>query len=163
MKKINKTLILAMSTTLMTGLTSVAMAGEVTERQDNVFKMTELSSGYMQMAAADSNTAEKPAAAKSKAAEAKCAGNKPISTAPKAAEAACGEGKCGGTMKHEAAGAAKPAKVTPNAKSAIQPANSAPAKPATDASGKSADGKCGQGKCGGAMKKAAEESSATKK
>lgn len=156
MKKTNKTLVLAMSTTLITGLTSAAMAGEVAEIQGNVFKMTELSSGYMQLAAADANTAAKPAAAKSKTTEGKCAGAKPIST-PKAAEGKCGEGQCGGTMKAAATGS--------TAKPAAEPAKaaSANAKPANaNATGKATEGKCGEGKCGGEMKKAAEASAAKK-
>lgn len=144
MKKMNKTLALAMGTTLISGLTSVAMATEV---QGSVFEMTELSSGYMQLAAADTaktDVAAKPTDAKTKAPEGKCAGDKPMA-AHKSSEGKCGEGKCGGTMK-----AAEPAKtVTEAAKPAADSA-----KPAAAATTKASEGKCGEGKCGGTMKAA---------
>jgi len=86
MKKSNKTLALAIGSTLMAGLT-------IGTAQANPFAMTDLSSGYMQLATAD--------AVVKKAPEAKCAGDKPM-TPPKTAEAKCGEGKCGDGMKKPA-------------------------------------------------------------
>lgn len=88
MKKSNKTLVLAIGSTLMTGLA-------VGSAHANPFAMTDLSSGYMQLATAD--------AAVKKAPEAKCAGDKPM-TSPKTKEAKCGEGKCGDGMKKTADG-----------------------------------------------------------
>jgi uncharacterized low-complexity protein len=123
MKKLNKTLALAAGTSLITGLASFTV-------QANSFEINELSSGYLQLAAADTA----PATAKAKMPEAKCAGAKPI-TAPKTAEAKCGEGKCSSDMK-------KP-KTPPKATDA-----------ATDAS-KTGEGKCGEGLCGAAMKASA--------
>lgn len=157
MKKANKTLVLAMGTTLITGLTSVAMASAAIDVNGNAFEMTELSSGYMQLAAADANTTAKPAAAP-KTAEGKCAGAKPIAT-PKAAEGKCGEGQCGGAMKAAATGTAtaKPAAPAP-VKAPVTTVKPA----ATDAASKATEGKCGEGKCGGEMKKAAEASAAKK-
>jgi uncharacterized low-complexity protein len=151
MKKINKSLVLAMGTTLIAGLTSTVNA-ETVATQGNAFEMTELSNGYMQLAAADTATTSTTAKAKAKTMEGKCAGAQPMS-APKAAEGKCGEGKCGGTMK-----AAEPAKATTSA-----------GQPASSATTKATEGKCGEGKCGAAMKKAASGSakaantSATKK
>lgn len=147
MKKSNKTVVLAMGTTLIAGLTSVAMAESI-EIQGNSFKMTELSSGYMQLAAADADSTAKPAA-KAKAAEGKCAGAKPIAP-PKATEGKCGEGKCSGTMKAAAKSGTEPAKATATTKSGA------------DSAKKASEGKCGEGKCGGEMKKAAQ-ADATKK
>jgi uncharacterized low-complexity protein len=107
MKKMNKTLVLAMGTTLISGLASAANVAEV---QEGVFQMTELSSGYMQLATAETTTA------KPKTMEGKCAGAKPMS-APKVTEAKCGEGKCGDAMLHKAAteGAKAPAETTKTA------------------------------------------------
>jgi uncharacterized low-complexity protein len=170
MKKSNKTLVLAMGTTLISGLASVANA---TEAQGGVFQMTELSSGYMQLAAADTTAPAKPTDTKAKTPEGKCAGAQPIA-APKAAEGKCGEGQCGGAMKHEAATAAKPDASTkpadatttkPAADAAkpatatapAKPADATTAKPATDATTKATEGKCGEGKCGGEMKKTASD------
>jgi uncharacterized low-complexity protein len=86
MKKSNKTLALAIGSTLIAGLS----AGSA---QANPFAMTDLSTGYMQVAVADTGTKKAP--------EAKCAGDKPMA-APKTAEAKCGEGKCGDGMKKPA-------------------------------------------------------------
>jgi uncharacterized low-complexity protein len=124
MKKLNKTLVLAAGTSLITGLASFTV-------QANSFEINELSSGYQQLAAADTTA---PATAKAKVPEAKCAGDKPI-TAPKTAEAKCGEGKCSSDMK-------KP-KTPPKATDA-----------ATDAS-KTGEGKCGEGLCAATMKASA--------
>lgn len=133
MKKMNKTLVLAMGTTLISSLASVATASDV---QSNVFQLTELSSGYMQLAAADATTPAKPSDTKAKIPEAKCAGAKPIS-APKVADGKCGEGKCGGAMK-----AAIPATKT----TATVPATTAvtdSAKTTPDASTKASEAQCG--------------------
>jgi uncharacterized low-complexity protein len=146
MKKTSKTLALAMGTTLITGLTSVAVNAQSADSQGNTFQMTELSSGYMQLAAADAATAN----VKPKSMEGKCAGAKPIS-APKAAEGKCGEGKCGGTMK-----AAESAKTAP------VPADSTKATAAPASVDKSKEGKCGEGKCGSTMKKATDANPAKK-
>lgn len=110
MKKSNQTLVLAIGSTLMTGLA-------VGSAQANPFAMTDLSNGYMQVAAADTGAKKAP--------EAKCAGDKPM-TAPKTTEAKCGEGKCGDGMKKPAADGKK-----------------APAPKAAEA--KCGEGKCGDG------------------
>jgi uncharacterized low-complexity protein len=135
MKKLNKTLLFAVGTTLVSGLTTVAA-------QTNPFAMTELTSGYMQLAEAAKTT---PTDAKAKAPEAKCAGDHPITGPNKTAEAKCGEGKCGSDMKKSA----DTAKATDATK-------------ATDTT-KANEGKCGEGKCGAAMKKAAETKPAPEK
>ena len=67
------------------------------------FGMTELSTGYMQVAEADKAAEMKCGAAmggmeKPKAAEGACAGNKKPDAA-KATEGKCGEGKCGEMMQ----------------------------------------------------------------
>jgi uncharacterized low-complexity protein len=100
MKKINKTpLAAAMGAALIS-----TFAANV---QANPFGMTELSSGYMQVAEADTDNkkagemacgASMGGMAKPKAAEGACAGNKPAG-ATKAPEGACGEGKCGAMMQ----------------------------------------------------------------
>lgn len=149
MKKTNKTLLLAMGTTLITGLTSIPASAETVDMQGSAFKMTELSSGYMQLAAADTATenATKSSSAKAKTMEGKCAGAKPM-PAPKATEGKCGEGKCGDAMKKAAA---------ESVKSTTEPTKtiSDGVKPATETSTKTkaTEGKCGEGKCGDAMKK----------
>lgn len=137
MKKMNKALAVAVGSTLISGLSSVAVAESEVQ---NGFQMTELSSGYMQLAAADAATAGKDSNAKAKATEGKCAGAKPISAAPKATEGKCGEGKCGESMKMKAT---EPAKTTATT-----------TKPSSDAASKATEGKCGEGKCGGTMKAA---------
>lgn len=80
MKKTNKTpLALAVGGTLVTGLTSTAIQADLqTELDANPFALTELSTGYMQTAEADS---EKDANMKMMK------------------DGSCGEGKCGGAMK----------------------------------------------------------------
>ncbi len=88
MKKSNKTLALAIGSTLMTGLA-------VGSAHANPFAMTDLSTGYMQVAVADTGAQKAP--------EAKCAGDKPM-TSPKTTEAKCGEGKCGDGVKKPADG-----------------------------------------------------------
>lgn len=92
MKKINKTpLAAAMGVAFMSTVSASAVNAEA-----NPFGMTELSSGYMQvaeMACGASMNMEKP-----KTPEGACAGKKkPAEKA--AAEGACGEGACGAMMK----------------------------------------------------------------
>ncbi|WP_411728429.1 hypothetical protein [Methyloglobulus sp.] len=65
----------------------------------NPFAMTELSSGYMQLAEMKCGASMGMGdMAKPKAAEGACAGNK-AAAATKKVEGACGEGKCGAMMK----------------------------------------------------------------
>jgi len=99
MKKINKTpLASAMGAAFLSTVAATAVNAEV-----NPFGMTELSTGYMQVAAADKAAEMACGAAmggmtKPKGAEGACAGNKKTD-APKAAEGKCGEGKCGAMMQ----------------------------------------------------------------
>ena len=146
MKKTSKTLALAMGTTLITGFAAVAANAQTADAQGSTFQMTELSSGYMQLATADAAT---PAP---KTTEGKCAGAKPIA-APKAAEGKCGEGQCGGTMK-----AAEPAKAP--AAAAAKATTTAPVAAKAAPAAKATEGKCGEGKCGAPMKKAATDTTA---
>lgn len=100
MKKINKTpLAAAMGAAFLSTFAATAVNAEA-----NPFGMTELSTGYMQVAAAD-KAAEMACGAsmggmeKPKAAEGACAGNKKTDTAKPAAEGKCGESKCGAMMQ----------------------------------------------------------------
>ena len=79
MKKTNKTpFAIAIGGTLVSGLTSTAIQADTqTELDANPFALTELSTGYMQTAEADS---DKDSSMKMK-------------------DGNCGEGKCGGAMK----------------------------------------------------------------
>ena len=79
MKKSNKTpLALAVGGTLVSGLTSTAIQADIpTDLDANPFALTELSTGYMQTAEADSET----------------------DSEMKMKDGNCGEGKCGGAMK----------------------------------------------------------------
>jgi uncharacterized low-complexity protein len=133
MKKMNKTLVLAMGTTLMTGLSSVATAESV-QTSANLFAMTELSSGYMQIATAEPAADANKPATNTKAPEAKCAGAKPM-TEGKTTEAKCGD-------MHPKAGADQSGST------------------ATTDAAKTKEGKCGEGKCGDAMKKTSPNSAA---
>ena len=96
MKKLNKTpLAAAMGAALISSFAPTAANAEA-----NPFAMTELSSGYMQLAemkCGESMGMPKPA----KAAEGACAGSKTTAAteAAKKVEGACGEGKCGNMMK----------------------------------------------------------------
>jgi uncharacterized low-complexity protein len=99
MKKINKSpLAAAMGAAFISTL-----AAGTANAEANPFGMTELSSGYMQVAEASAAKAGEMACganmggmAKPKAAEGACAGNmKPA----KAADGKCGAGKCGAMMK----------------------------------------------------------------
>jgi uncharacterized low-complexity protein len=103
MKKMNKSpLAAAMGAAIITTASAAAHA------ETNPFGMTELNSGYMQLAAGemacganmggmDKSDMNPPS---NKTAEGACAGAKPAPTqAPaKSAEGKCGEGKCGGMM-----------------------------------------------------------------
>ncbi len=114
-------LVIAVGTTLVSGLTvtSVMAEGRATV-ESNPFAMSELASGYMQVAQADKNkgamkmkdgacgegkcgASMMPKGALEKTSEGKCAGNKPMPNAKKgskamAMEGKCGEGKCGSSM-----------------------------------------------------------------
>jgi uncharacterized low-complexity protein len=101
MKKINKTpLAVAMGAAFISTFATTAVNAEV-----NPFGMTELSTGYMQVAAADKAAemacgAAMGGMAKPKTAEGACAGQvKPNADKAKTAEGQCGEGKCGAMMK----------------------------------------------------------------
>jgi uncharacterized low-complexity protein len=117
MKKTKQSpLLLAMGTTLVSGLSITAVQAE----NANPFVMTELSDGYLQLAKADTKdekTTKKEEkgsgkmktgacgegkcggktmkGGEEKTAEGNCAGNKPIPKTDKASEGKCGEGKCG--------------------------------------------------------------------
>jgi uncharacterized low-complexity protein len=99
MKKFNKSpLAAAMGAAFISTFASTAVNAEA-----NPFGMTELSTGYMQVAAAD-KAAEMACGAKMggmekpKAAEGACAGNKKTDEA-KGTEGKCGESKCGAMMQ----------------------------------------------------------------
>lgn len=100
MKKINKTpLAAAMGAAFLSTFAATAVNAEA-----NPFGMTEMSAGYMQVAAADKAAEMSCGAAmggmeKPKAAEGACAGNKKPDAAKPAAEGKCGESKCGAMMQ----------------------------------------------------------------
>ncbi|MDD1612176.1 MAG: hypothetical protein LUQ57_03450 [Methylococcaceae bacterium] len=98
MKKMNKSpLAAAMGAAVISTLSATASA------EANPFGMTELNSGYMQVAAGEMNCGanmggmQPPA---NKTAEGACAGQKaaPAPAPAKSAEGKCGEGKCGSMM-----------------------------------------------------------------
>jgi uncharacterized low-complexity protein len=93
MKKMNKTpLAAAMGAALISSFAATAANAEASP-----FAMTELSSGYMQLA--EMSCGDKMGGmAKPKAAEGACAGSKTTSDAKKT-EGSCGEGKCSAMMK----------------------------------------------------------------
>ncbi len=114
-------LALMVGSTLVSGLTATAVMAEGrTDVESDPFAMTELSSGYMQLAQADKakgamkmkggacgegkcGASMMPKGALEKTSEGKCAGNKPMPKAKKgskamAMEGKCGEGKCGSSM-----------------------------------------------------------------
>ncbi|WP_305907036.1 hypothetical protein Q9L42_018005 [Methylomarinum sp. Ch1-1] len=117
-KSKNTPFAIALGTSLVSGLSAnVAQADASIDANSNPFALTELSSGYMQTAQSDQ---EQSGSMKmkdgscgegkcggammqgnqEKAAEGKCAGNKPMpSDKTKDMEGKCGEGKCGGSMK----------------------------------------------------------------
>lgn len=103
MKKINKTpLAAAMGAALISTFSATAANAEA-----NPFGMTELSTGYMQVAEADSanKTAEMKCGAsmggmaKPKTPEGACAGSKKPAAAASTEKAKAEEGSCGGMMK----------------------------------------------------------------
>ncbi len=103
MRKINKTpLAAAMGVAFMSTFAATAANAEA-----NPFGMTELPTGYMQVAAADAakKTGEMACGAamggmaKPKTPEGACAGKKTSSTAAPAAATKAAEGSCGGMMK----------------------------------------------------------------
>lgn len=103
MKKINKSpLAAAMGAAFISTL-----AASPANAETNPFGLSELSSGYMQVAAAEMACGANMDMTKSKAPEGACAG-KPTKAADKpaaapaakpAAEGSCGEGMCGGMMQ----------------------------------------------------------------
>jgi uncharacterized low-complexity protein len=95
MKKMNKTpLAAAMGAALISTFAATAANAEA-----NPFSMTQLSSGYMQLAEMKCGASMgMPGMDKTKAAEGACAGSKTPAAAKKA-EGSCGEGKCGKMMK----------------------------------------------------------------
>jgi uncharacterized low-complexity protein len=93
MKKMNKTpLAAAMGAALISSFAAMPANAET-----NPFGMTELSSGYMQLAEMKCGASMGMAEPK-KAAEGVCAGSK-AAPAAKKADGSCGEGKCGTMMK----------------------------------------------------------------
>ncbi len=117
MKKTKSALLATLGTSLLSGLSaSNAQATETTPQSGNPFTLTELSSGYLQVAESDdkgSSMKMKDGACgegkcgsammktnEDKTVEGKCAGNKPMPKKDdKAMEGKCGEGKCGASMK----------------------------------------------------------------
>ena len=83
-------------TTPVIAALGLAMAGTLTAgtagASENPFALSELDSGYMQLAASD-KAGEGKCGGDMKAKEGKCGGD------TKAKEGKCGEGKCGGDMK----------------------------------------------------------------
>jgi uncharacterized low-complexity protein len=102
MKKITKSpLATAIGAAVISSISATAAHAEA-----NPFGMTEMSSGYMQVAAATDKAGEMACGAsmnmqKPKAAEGACAGNKKTTekATEKAAEGKCGESQCGAMMK----------------------------------------------------------------
>ncbi len=116
MKSSKKTpLAIAVGGTLVSGLSSTALQAEsFSELNKNPFTLTELSTGYMQIAQSDSEESSKMKSgscgegkcgskmmkgAEEKTAEGNCAGNKPVPKSEKSKEGKCGDGKCGASMK----------------------------------------------------------------
>jgi len=136
MKKTNLKPVVASIGAALTG--TMLLAGSV-NAADNPFGLSELNSGYMQVAAAhEGKMAGKmmkkaEGAMEGKCGEGKCGGMKTDAAAP--APAAM-EGKCGGDMKKKAEGAME-GKCGGMKTDAAAPAPAA------------MEGKCGEGKCGG--------------
>lgn len=115
MKKSNKTpLALTIGGTLLSGLTTTALQADAGLAIDtNPFQISELSTGYMQTAQSENDSAKKMKdgscgegkcgssmmkGTEEKTVEGQCAGNKPMPSSKKNnkdAEGKCGEGKCG--------------------------------------------------------------------
>ncbi|MDO9161462.1 MAG: hypothetical protein Q8N35_02270 [Methylococcaceae bacterium] len=175
MKKINKSpLAAAMGAAFISTL-----AASPANAETNPFGLSELSSGYMQVAAAEMACGANMDMTKSKAPEGACAG-KPTKAADKptaaaaakpAAEGSCGEGMCGAMMqgdkmkpgmeascgammkgKEGACGATgkDEAKATPSAASGHD-AHAAESKPTDKPAAKTTEGSCGEGMCGAMM------------
>ncbi|MDQ7091684.1 MAG: hypothetical protein Q9M50_13785 [Methylococcales bacterium] len=95
-----KTKIITLGTLLLTGLSVTTAQAENNVVDVNSFEMTDLSSGYMQLAEADEATTKKKEGA---CGEGKCGSNK--KETPKTGEGKCGsdkktgEGKCGSDKK----------------------------------------------------------------
>jgi uncharacterized low-complexity protein len=117
MKNTKSALLATLSSSLLSGLaTSAAQAEDITPPSENPFTLTELSSGYLQVAESDdkgSRIKMKDGACgegkcgsammktnEDKTVEGKCAGNKPMpkDSNKKGMEGKCGEGKCGASM-----------------------------------------------------------------
>lgn len=117
-KSFNKPLAFAISSTLIAGLNSTAAnASSPSDLAENPFTVSELSTGYMQLAESDQPASNKMKdgncgegkcgssmmkGAEEKTAEGNCAGNKPMPKMgknDKNMEGKCGEGKCGAEMK----------------------------------------------------------------
>ena len=152
MKKTTKTL-----TTIGTAVASTFAVSAV-NAESNPFAMTDLDSGYMQIATSD------------KAGEMKCGSKMKMN---KQQEAACGEGKCGGMMedgkmkkglenscgammkgKEGACGDMKGKSAAKKAKQkgySVSKTGWGNKKSAPDTMKKGMEGKCGEGKCGGMM------------
>ncbi|PKM11516.1 MAG: hypothetical protein CVV13_08790 [Gammaproteobacteria bacterium HGW-Gammaproteobacteria-3] len=103
MKKPNKTPLAA----LMGTAVASTFAATAAHAETNPFGMTELSSGYMQLAetAKEGSCGEGKCGASmnmgaGKVHEGNCAGKKTPSKTAKAKEGACGEGKCGAMMEN---------------------------------------------------------------
>ncbi|NOQ36238.1 MAG: low-complexity protein [Methylococcaceae bacterium] len=96
--KNNKTpLSIALGTTLLTGLAATGVQAETTiQVETSPFAMTELNSGYMQLAEADTDTGTSKKA-EGKCGEGKCGEGK--KETPKSEEGKCGEAKCGADKK----------------------------------------------------------------
>ncbi len=121
MNNYKKPLSLALSTTLLTGLVIANASAET-----NNFEITELSTGYMQLAEVDKTK-------EGKCGEAKCGANK--EKAAKNAEAKCGEAKCGANKE----------KAAKNAEAKCGEAKCGANK---EKAAKNAEAKCGEAKCG---------------
>ncbi len=116
MKNTKSALLATLGTSLLSGLSaSTAHANASSSQTDNPFTLTELSSGYLQVAKSDDKSGSmkmKDGACgegkcgssmmktnEDKTVEGKCAGNKPMPKAnDKGMEGKCGEGKCGASM-----------------------------------------------------------------
>ncbi len=119
MKKTSKTpFAIALGSTIVSGLAATAVQADNTINADsNPFALTELSAGYLQTAQSDGDNggsmkmkdgacgegkcgSSMMPSNQEKAAEGKCAGNKPMPSSPKKdMSEKSGEGKCGGAMK----------------------------------------------------------------
>jgi len=144
MKKMNKSpLAAAMGAAVISTLSATANA------EANPFGMTELNSGYMQVAAGEMSCGANMGGMdksgmnppQNKTAEGACAGNK--SATATAAQAKAAEKKCAGYKSATATAA--------QAKAAEKKCAGYKSATATAAPAKAAEGKCGEGKCGGMM------------